>query len=92
MFVKTIKVNLLAVEEADGDKILSNSTARDSAALAAIGRAVYGALVEQLLARDGGPDEETYRAQLRTHFARAKAAGRCDLDTAEAFLPDFLYM
>jgi hypothetical protein len=62
--------------------------ARDAAALAAIGRAVYGALVEQLLARDGGPDSDTYRAQLHAHFASyGEAAGRCDLDAAEAFLP-----
>lgn len=62
--------------------------ARDAAALAAIGRAVYGALVEQLLARDGGPAEETYRAQLHTHFASyGEAADRCDLDAAEVFLP-----
>lgn len=63
--------------------------ARDAAALAAIGRAVYGALVEQLLARDGGPDEGTFRSQLHTHFATyGEAAGGCDLDAAEMFLPD----
>lgn len=63
--------------------------ARDSAALAAIGRTVYGALVEKLLARDGGPDQKTYRGQLRTHFASyGEAASRCDLDALEAFLPE----
>jgi hypothetical protein len=63
--------------------------ARDAAALAAIGRAVYGALVEQLLARDGGPDEGTFGAQLHTHFASyGEGAGRCDLDAAEMFLPE----
>jgi hypothetical protein len=63
--------------------------ARDAAALAAIGRAVYGALVEQLLARDGGPDDKTYRRQLHTHFATyGEAAGRCDLDALEAFLSE----
>jgi hypothetical protein len=63
--------------------------ARDAAALAAIGRAVYGALVEHLLARDGGPDEGTFRAQLPRHFSNyGEAAARCDLEAAEAFLPD----
>jgi hypothetical protein len=63
--------------------------ARDAAALAAIGRAVYGALVEQLRANDGGPDERTYRTQLRTHFASyGQAAGHCDLDALEAFIPE----
>jgi hypothetical protein len=65
------------------------SIARDAAALAAIGRAVYEALVEQLLARDGGADDGTFRAQLHTHFASyGEAAGRCDLDAAETFLPE----
>lgn len=72
----------------DADK-RALGVARDAAALAAIGRAVYGALVEQLLARDGGPDEGTFRAQLRTHFASyGEAAASCDLDTAEMFLPE----
>ena len=78
----------LAARADDADKI-ALGVARDAAALAAIGRAVYGALVEQLLARDGGPDEGTFRAQLETHFAAyGEAAGRCDLDTAEMFLPE----
>jgi hypothetical protein len=65
------------------------AVARDAAALAAIGRAVYGALVEQLRANDGGPDERTYRTQLRTHFASyGQAAGHCDLDALEAFIPE----
>lgn len=63
--------------------------ARDAADLAAIGRAVYGALVEQLLARDGGTDSKTFRSLLHVHFDRyAVAAGRCDLDALEAFLPE----
>jgi hypothetical protein len=63
--------------------------ARDAAELAAIGRAVYGALVEQLLARDGGPDAGIFSAQLHTHFQTyGEAAARCDLEGAEPFLPD----
>jgi hypothetical protein len=42
--------------------------ARDAARLAAIGRAVYGALVEHLRAEDGGPNEKTFRTHLRSHF------------------------
>jgi hypothetical protein len=74
---------------ADGADKRALGVARDAAALAAIGRAVYGALVEQLLARDGGPDEKTYRAQLHTHFASyGEGASHCDLDTLEALLPE----
>jgi hypothetical protein len=63
--------------------------ARDAAALAAIGRAVYGALVEQLLARDGGLDDRTFRDQLHTHFEQyGEEAGQCDLDVAEKLLPE----
>jgi hypothetical protein len=65
------------------------SVARDAAALAAIGRAVYGALVEKLRAEDGGPADGIFRAQLKTHFASyGEAASRCDLKAADRFLPD----
>ena len=73
---------------ADAADKLALSVARDAAALAAIGRAVYGALVEQLLARDGGPDNRMFREQLHTHFAQyGEAASNCDLDVAEKLLP-----
>ncbi len=63
--------------------------ARDAAALAAIGRAVYGALVEELRARDGGPDEKTYRPQLQSHFVSyGQAAGHCDIEALEILLPE----
>jgi len=63
--------------------------ARDAAALAAIGRAVYGALVEQLIAADGGDANHTYRDRLETHFERyAEPAARCDLAAAEKLLPE----
>src|SRR5262249_49332317 len=62
--------------------------ARDAADLAAIGRAVYGALVEHLRAEDGGPGEKTFRTQLRSHFNDyGEAASRCDLEGLTAFLP-----
>ncbi len=74
---------------ADAADKIALGVARDAAALAAIGRAVYGALVERLLAVDGGPDEGTFRAQLETHFeSYGDAAGHCDLDAAETILPD----
>jgi hypothetical protein len=73
---------------ADGADELALGVARDAAALAAIGRAVYGALVEQLLAQDGGPDERIFRGQLATHFDQyGAAASECDLDTLETLLP-----
>jgi len=63
--------------------------ARDAAALAAIGRAVYGALVEELVALDGGNDNRTYRDQLRTHLVQyGESAAHCDLDAAKKLLPD----
>jgi len=62
--------------------------ARDAAELAAIGRAVYGALVEHLRSEDGGPDENTFRTLLHSHFDDyGEAASRCDLTGLEAFLP-----
>lgn len=74
---------------ADEDDKLALGVARDAAALAAIGRAVYGALVEELRTRDGEPDESTFRDQLHTHFAEyGEAAARCDLEMAERLLPE----
>jgi hypothetical protein len=62
--------------------------ARDAAGLAAIGRAVYGALVECLREVDGGQDDKTFRMQLHSHFdTYGETAARCDLDGLEAFLP-----
>jgi hypothetical protein len=63
--------------------------ARDAAGLAAIGRAVYGALVEQLRADDGLGNDATFRTRLHSHFQLyGQAASRCDLEGAELFLPD----
>ena len=62
--------------------------ARDAADLVAIGRAIYGALVEHLRAEDGGPDEQTFRLQLHSHFDKyGKTAARCDLAGLETLLP-----
>jgi len=74
---------------ADAADKLALGVARDAAALAAIGRAVYGALIERLIARDGGLDNRTFRDQLRTHFLQyGEAAGQCDLDVADRLLPE----
>jgi hypothetical protein len=71
----------------DADR-LALQVARDAAALTAIGRAVYGALVEQLLTRDGGPINHTFRERLQSHFELyGEAAAHCDLDAAERLLP-----
>jgi Family of unknown function (DUF6361) len=63
--------------------------ARDAADLAAIGRAVYGALVESLREEDGGPVDGTFRSRLPLHFhAYGQAAACCDLEGLETFLPN----
>lgn len=62
--------------------------ARDAASLAAIGRAVYGALVEQLRARDGEINSRMFSSLLETHFdSHGEAASRCDMKLLEALLP-----
>jgi hypothetical protein len=62
--------------------------ARDAAALSAIGRAVYGALVERLIADDGGEAHDTHRQVLKKHFATyGVAAARCDLTEVERLIP-----
>jgi len=67
------------------------AVARDAAALAAIGRAIYGALVEELRKRDGKSTTATFPTLLRSHFdAYGDAASRCDLDAIEELLPDII--
>jgi hypothetical protein len=74
---------------ADTEDKRALGVARDAAALSAIGRTVYGALVEQLRGLDGGADDGIYRAQLGPYFATyGEAAGRCNLDVLEAFIPE----
>jgi hypothetical protein len=62
--------------------------ARDAAELSAIGRAVYGALVEHLRAEDGIKEDGIFRAALHSHFDKyGVAASRCDLATLKVILP-----
>jgi hypothetical protein len=63
--------------------------ARDAAALAAIGRAVYGALVEHMRARDGVAEDDTFETLLESHLAAyGDAAAQCDLESAGELLPE----
>lgn len=62
--------------------------ARDAAELSAIGRAVYGALVEHLRVEDGRKEDSIFHATLHSHFDQyGAAASRCDLTTLKIFLP-----
>ena len=62
--------------------------ARDAAELAAIGRTVYGALVEQLRADDGCSDESTFRTLLAEKVDRhGRGAMRFNISSARRFLP-----
>jgi hypothetical protein len=62
--------------------------ARDAAGLSAIGRAVYGALVENLRAEDGRKEDSIFRETLHSHFDKyGAAASRCDLATLKVILP-----
>jgi hypothetical protein len=73
---------------ADADDKPALKIARDAAALSAIGRAVYGALVEHLRVEDGRKDDSIFRAALHSHFdEHAEAASRCDLAGLKALLP-----
>lgn len=63
--------------------------ARDAAALSAIGRAVYGALVEAFIAADGKDVEPVFQKELETHFDTfAEAASSCDLTAVKLLLPN----
>ena len=64
------------------------AVARDAAHLAAIGRMVYGALVESLREKEGVSTERTFRDRLVGGFAtHGEAAKRCNLAVADSFLP-----
>jgi hypothetical protein len=74
---------------ADAADAAALATARSAAALSAIGRAVYGALVEVRIARDAGQDDRTFRSLLPMHFDRhGDRAADCDLTTLTGLLPD----
>jgi len=73
---------------ADPDDKTALRIARDAAELSAIGRAVYGALVEHLRTEDGKKDDSIFRAALRSHFDKYEAgASRCDLTALKVLLP-----
>ncbi len=70
-----------------GDRV-ALQVARDAAALSAIGRAVYGALVEAFIASDGKDIELVFQKELEPHFdAFAEAASNCDLNATKKLLP-----
>jgi hypothetical protein len=71
----------------DGDRA-ALAVARDAARLAALGRMVYGALVESLREAEGVSTERTFRDRLVEGFASyGAAAKRCDLDEVERLVP-----
>ena len=73
---------------ADLDDKQALKIARDAAALSAIGRAVYGALVEHLRTEDGRKEGVIFRAALHSHFDDYEAgASRCDLAKLRVLLP-----
>lgn len=76
---------MAAADDADKSAL---RIARDAASLAAIGRAVYGALVEHLRARDEETSSRIFPSLLETHFdTHGEAASLCDLKRLEVLLP-----
>jgi hypothetical protein len=66
---------------------LALGLARDAAELAAIGRTVYGALVEQLRVEDGCGDEPAFRTMLAEKIKRhGRAAMRFNIISARPYL------
>lgn len=75
-------------EYADATDLEALVVARDAAHLAAIGRMVYGALVETLRQEEGVSTKCTFRERLVEGFAaHGRAAKRCDLAVVERFVP-----
>jgi Family of unknown function (DUF6361) len=73
---------------ADADDKKALTIARDAAGLAAIGRTVYGALVEMLRERDGISDNKEYRKLLSLRFDEyGEIAGNCDLENLGKLIP-----
>jgi hypothetical protein len=73
---------------ADEEDLRALQVARDAAALAAIGRCVYGALVEALVEQDGRDGDARFRDQLSDHFEEfGEAASQCDLDYIHQLIP-----
>jgi hypothetical protein len=75
-------------EHADAADKRALAVARDAAHLAAIGRMVYGALVERLCEADGIPPTKNFGAGLVVGFEKyGAAAARCNLDEVDKFVP-----
>ena len=75
-------------EYADATDLEALTVARDAAHLAAIGRMVYGALVETLREEEGVSSRRTFRERLVEGFANhGRASKRCDLVVVERFVP-----
>lgn len=73
---------------ADEEDKRALQVARDAGALAAIGRCVYGALLETLIEKDGFDDDHRFRDRLPAHFTEfGEAASRCDLDYIHHLIP-----
>lgn len=73
---------------ADAEDKRALVVARDAAHLAAIGRMVYGALVERLCEADGIPPTMNFGTELVSGFSEyGEAAARCNLDEVERFVP-----
>jgi hypothetical protein len=81
-------------EVADSEDIEALCIARDAAELAAIGRTVYGALVEDLREKDGQGSDRTYREMLSEKIsAHDRAAEHFDLTGVQrliSVLPDYV--
>jgi hypothetical protein len=74
-----------AADPADRDALL---LARDAAHLAAIGRTVYGALVEDLREKDGVSNAKTYRSLLGAKVEEhGERAAQCDIDAITRLIP-----
>ena len=75
-------------EYADETDLEALAVARDAAHLAAIGRMVYGALVETLREEEGVSITRTFRERLVEWFSNhGRAAKRCDLVVVDRFVP-----
>lgn len=62
--------------------------ARHAAALTAVGRAAYGALVEHLIIADGRTIEPFFQEQLSSHLDEyGDDAGRCDIEQLHLLIP-----
>lgn len=76
------------IPHADPEDRRALAMARDAAHLAAIGRMIYGALVEQLREVDGVSKDDRFRSGLVAGIERhGTAAASCDLAEVFRFMP-----